>query len=252
MTFAEYNSLEIALTEDKIKLYEKVLLSVNTIEEWIKIVSLEKKEILQDFRAWVCGWPYKESKFKKINSISIDKNIFEKPLNNWDPYFLSENKTKLQPGTEYIFSYFNNVVEGKNFLTNIEKTIKNALSLDCVHLTIRNQKPGMVYAWHFDGMKNYYHNVWIKNYPNKNMLLFNRKSLWTYEKYIPQRFFIPLDDWHPGQLFQLGSTLWQGWKAGDILWYNWQTLPHATANASMYDRPMLVITGLTEVDYNNE
>jgi len=34
------------------------------------------------------------------------------------------------------------------------------------------------------------------------------------------------------------------WRAGDIHTFDWQNLPHATANASLTPRPMLVVTGV--------
>jgi len=33
------------------------------------------------------------------------------------------------------------------------------------------------------------------------------------------------------------------WKAGDVMWFRWQDLPHASANCGHMNRPFLKITG---------
>ena len=58
------------------------------------------------------------------------------------------------------------------------------------------------------------------------------------------RIMIMLQDWEPGQFIMYGNQQFDGWKAGDIHTFDWQNIPHATANASNKPRPMLVVTGV--------
>ena len=41
----------------------------------------------------------------------------------------------------------------------------------------------------------------------------------------------------------MGNFHWTQWKAGDVIWFRWQDMPHASANAGHFPRPMLKITG---------
>ena len=57
------------------------------------------------------------------------------------------------------------------------------------------------------------------------------------------RFTVMLADWQPGQFYCYGTYQYTHWQAGDFHWFNWQNVPHATANASLTPRPTLQITG---------
>jgi hypothetical protein len=58
------------------------------------------------------------------------------------------------------------------------------------------------------------------------------------------RMTIMLDDWHPGQFYSYGNYTYSHWQAGDVHVFDWANVPHATANASRYMRPVLQVTGL--------
>ena len=57
------------------------------------------------------------------------------------------------------------------------------------------------------------------------------------------RFLVFLADWEPGQIFQFGNHIHTQWKAGEVVTWEWSTLPHATWNGSWRKRPALQITG---------
>jgi len=57
------------------------------------------------------------------------------------------------------------------------------------------------------------------------------------------RFLVFLADWEPGQIFQFGNHVHIQWKAGEVVTWEWSTLPHATWNGSWKKRPALQITG---------
>jgi hypothetical protein len=58
------------------------------------------------------------------------------------------------------------------------------------------------------------------------------------------RITIMLEDWQPGQFYLYGTRLYSQWRAGEIHIFDWANVPHATANASRFPRPILQITGL--------
>jgi hypothetical protein len=62
---------------------------------------------------------------------------------------------------------------------------------------------------------------------------------------IVRRFAIMLSDWQLGQIFQLGNANFTQWHRGDCITWEWQDIPHSTANMGWWDRPMLQITGVT-------
>lgn len=84
------------------------------------------------------------------------------------------------------------------------------------------QKPGQMFNRHIDKLYDY-----CEEDPSRVM-----------------RFHIMLDDWEPGQFMCYGTYHYSHWKKGDISWFDWQNLPHATANASHYPRCMLQVTGV--------
>lgn len=65
------------------------------------------------------------------------------------------------------------------------------------------------------------------------------------------RVMVMLQDWEPGQFLMYGNQQFDRWRSGDIHTFDWQNLPHATANASNKPRPMLVITGVKSDKTNN-
>ena len=56
------------------------------------------------------------------------------------------------------------------------------------------------------------------------------------------RFFIFLEDWKPGHFLQMGTSFVQ-WRKGDLVWFDWPNIPHASANAGWEPRCLIQITG---------
>jgi hypothetical protein len=56
------------------------------------------------------------------------------------------------------------------------------------------------------------------------------------------RFFIFLEDWKPGQFLHMGTSFMQ-WRRGDLIWFDWRNMPHASANAGWEPRCLIQITG---------
>lgn len=70
------------------------------------------------------------------------------------------------------------------------------------------------------------------------------------EKWMPEdptqvvRYFVQLTDWQPGHFWSFGNYSWTGWRAGDIVTFDWLNVPHATANAGHVPRATLQFTGI--------
>ena len=58
------------------------------------------------------------------------------------------------------------------------------------------------------------------------------------------RIFIQLTDWKPGQFWEFGNYNYSGWRAGEVITFDWANVPHCTANAGHHPRVTLQITGV--------
>jgi hypothetical protein len=56
------------------------------------------------------------------------------------------------------------------------------------------------------------------------------------------RFFIFLEDWKPGHFMHMGTSFVK-WRKGDVLWFDWANMPHASANAGWEPRCLIQVTG---------
>ena len=96
---------------------------------------------------------------------------------------------------------------------------------DCME-RIHVQMPGEVWNLHIDKLQK-----WCPENPDSVI-----------------RIFVQLTDWQPGQFWEYGNYHHRGWKAGDVSTFDWQNLPHSTANAGYHPRVTLQLTGIrTEV-----
>ena len=84
------------------------------------------------------------------------------------------------------------------------------------------QHPGQVWNLHLDKLEK-----WNPTDPAKVM-----------------RVMIALNDWEPGHFFSYGNYVHTGWHAGDVTTFDWQNLPHSTANAGHAPRITLQMTGV--------
>lgn len=57
------------------------------------------------------------------------------------------------------------------------------------------------------------------------------------------RIMVALTPWLPGQFNSYGNFLHTHYLAGDIFYFDWQHVPHASANASLMPRVSLLTTG---------
>ena len=84
------------------------------------------------------------------------------------------------------------------------------------------QWPGQVWTMHIDKLQK-----WSPSDPDRVM-----------------RVMIQLTDWQPGHFWSYGNHTHQGWQAGDVTTFDWQNVPHSTANAGHVPRVTFQITGV--------
>lgn len=58
------------------------------------------------------------------------------------------------------------------------------------------------------------------------------------------RLMIQLTDWEPGHFWSYGNYVHKQWRAGDVSSFDWQNLPHCTANAGHNPRVTYQLTGV--------
>lgn len=117
---------------------------------------------------------------------------------------------------------------------DVFQRISDWLGIEDPMITFHNQTTGQMLHTHIDNFaaRKERQNSFLETDIDKNPS-------------IMRRFVIMLSDWQLGQIFQVGNANWTQWRAGDCITWEWQDMPHSTANMGWHDRPMLQITGFT-------
>ena len=106
--------------------------------------------------------------------------------------------------------------------SNLQRIV-DFFALEQAHARVHVQRTGQVFNRHIDKLGDLYPGV-------------------AHDRII--RFAVMLEDWEPGQFYQYGTAMYEHWQAGDVHWFDWPNVPHATANASNHARYTLQITGI--------
>jgi hypothetical protein len=102
------------------------------------------------------------------------------------------------------------------------QAIADQFALDDSMVRIHVQHPGQVWNLHLDKLEK-----WNKDNPDT-----------------VARYMIQLTDWQPGHFWSYGNYTFSQWRAGDVTTFDWQNVPHSTANAGHTARVTLQITGV--------
>jgi hypothetical protein len=100
--------------------------------------------------------------------------------------------------------------------------IADRFALEDAMTRIHVQQPGQVWNLHLDKLEK-----WCPENPDSVL-----------------RIQIQLTAWEPGQFWSYGNYCHSQWQAGDVATFDWQNIPHATANASHHPRVTLQVTGI--------
>jgi len=102
------------------------------------------------------------------------------------------------------------------------QAISDAVGLDRCMNRIHVQQPGELWNLHIDKLYK-----WAPEAPDTIM-----------------RIMIQLTDWQPGQFWEYGNYHYNQWRAGDVTTFDWQNMPHSTANAGYHPRVTFQLTGI--------
>jgi hypothetical protein len=119
-------------------------------------------------------------------------------------------------GKDHIISHLN-----WELTPNLQK-ISDLFAFDDCMNRVHVQMPGEVWNLHLDKL-----DKWCPEEPWRVM-----------------RVQIALTDWEQGHFWSYGNYNHQQWHAGDVTTFDWQNLPHSTANAGHNPRVTLQITGI--------
>jgi len=107
-------------------------------------------------------------------------------------------------------------------LTPAMKEVSRLFALDDCMERVHVQMPGEVWNLHIDKLQK-----WAPTEPWKVL-----------------RVMIQLTDWEQGHFWSYGNHMHTQWRAGDVTTFDWQNLPHSTANAGHNPRVTLQLTGV--------
>lgn len=99
--------------------------------------------------------------------------------------------------------------------------ISDLFALENTMNRIHVQMPGEMWNLHIDKLQK-----WCPENPSRVM-----------------RIFVQLTDWQPGQFWEYGNFHHNRWAAGDCVTFDWENIPHSTANAGYHPRLTFQITG---------
>lgn len=68
------------------------------------------------------------------------------------------------------------------------------------------------------------------------------KNLQPGEKII--RILVTLEDWQSGQTMSFGNTTLSFWEKGQVIYSNYEKIPHSTSNSGWNPRSILLMTGV--------
>lgn len=115
------------------------------------------------------------------------------------------------------------IVSNLNYnISPVFQQVADKFCLDDCLVRIHVQFPGQVWNLHIDKLEK-----WMPEDPSQ-----------------VARYFIQLTDWEMGHFWNYGNYQWGGWRAGDVTTFDWQNVPHSTANAGLTPRATLQITGI--------
>lgn len=115
------------------------------------------------------------------------------------------------------------VVSNLNYeLTPELQRIADSFELDNAMARLHVQWPGQVWNLHLDKLEK-----WMPADPAR-----------------VRRYFVQLTDWQQGHFWSFGNYTWQNWHAGDVVTFDWENVPHSTANAGLTPRVTLQVTGV--------
>lgn len=222
--------------------------NITTVQEWINVLDNQDYDYHQINQA-ISEYKPGNPAFWKVAEITGDwtfdpdgvKDVKVSAADMFSPGTFGSEKLALEK-SNFIFGY------NRHGLDSVSEKIVNALELDNITADVNIQPPGGVKVVHYDTL--------CSLYADKNVDY--SKIEFDTNLRIPaglppmHRMLVALSDWQPGWMFQLGTDQWVNWKKGDVIALDWRNAPHATANASLADRPLMKITASANHNWIDE
>lgn len=219
---------------DYIKLYN----SIDTVRDFLQICN--KHDQLQ-FEKATTQWDYDAPPYSYLGNIGGD----------WEYHIpASEDRIGIQCRFNSLEKEIHHPLDYTHGYDRHEpdefcKKIINFLGFtDCYQADVNVQPPNVLKVLHYDNMSTFF---W--NNPSLHDLPFDKVKRQPQHRFDLKRIFVALSDWEDGWIFQMGTKQWAGWKKGDVIDFHWRGQPHSTANASFSTRPILKISGFTDIKY---
>jgi len=118
------------------------------------------------------------------------------------------------------------------------------LQVTNVTANVNYQTPNNITRLHFDIMTSF-----LAEHEDLSSIPFDKDTLQPVGMKPLRRFFVALDDWQDGHIFQIGKKQWSGWRRGDVIDFHWRGVPHSTANTGFKDRALLKVSGFSNIQY---
>lgn len=130
-----------------------------------------------------------------------------------------------------------------NVADSLTNRLGELLGLRYPQARLQTQKPGGVLCMHVDDLNAGYVTPHEPMLPRINFDVETRQAFES-DPSTAIRFLIFIEDGYPGQGVIFNDTPLVNWKAGDVVYWDWQTVPHATFNGSFWDRHLVRLTGM--------
>lgn len=131
--------------------------------------------------------------------------------------------------------------------------ISNKIGLNKPVARIQVSEPGHAVPLHIDHLRFAYINdsTCLSEHGYIPNLTSEEKQAFEVDQQAAQRVIIFLEDWKYGQGFVWEDRIFDRWKSGDILYWDWPTDIHATFNCGYWSRAIVKITGMTTNVFSN-
>ena len=149
--------------------------------------------------------------------------VLGKFVGNWDVdlYVTNQRAIKDVWGSGDVI-YLADLADDTPDLNRILETFKFARVIGA---RVQIQHPGSVVTRHNDDFS-------LKSKPEEKIV----------------RFLVFLEDWESGQTMTFGNTVVDYWEKGQVIYSDYEKIPHSTSNASWKSRSILQLTGAVSAE----
>ena len=218
--------------------YKQLYISLDTVSDFISLCeNYDEAEIEKN----TSSWDYSSSSYTYLGNVGRNFSYFIPPSENRVGIQCTFNEVESQKHAPLNYTHGYDRHQPDEFC---KKVIDFLGFKDEYQADVNVQPPNTVKVLHYDNMRTF-----CRNFESLHTLPFDVSKRQPKHQLKLRRLFVALSDWEDGWMFQMGKKQWSGWKKGDVIDFHWRGQPHSTANASFSDRPILKISGFTDISY---